>query len=240
VSGKARRALAPVALFALSLLLTTSGCGPSHIVEFTRKEREYEPGKYAKLDPSLQPSVGSLFSEAVGGVFEDTRAVRVGDIVRIRIDESADASGDSTTELNKSSSTNLGVTAVLGLVSALKAKNPEMDPTSVLSYLSEHDFAGSGNTSRKGQLSGIVSVRVSRELPNGDLYLEGTKVVLINNEEYHLYVSGLVRRVDIAQDNSVASSLIADAEVEFTGRGDIADQQRKGMLGRAIDKVDPL
>jgi flagellar L-ring protein precursor FlgH len=46
--------------------------------------------------------------------------------------------------------------------------------------------------------------------------------------------------VDIAADNSVASSRIADAEVEFTGRGDLADQQRKGLLGRALDKVNPL
>jgi flagellar L-ring protein precursor FlgH len=63
---------------------------------------------------------------------------------------------------------------------------------------------------------------------------------MINNEEYHLYVSGLARAVDIAADNSVASSRIADAEVEFTGRGDLADQQRKGLLGRALDKVNPL
>ncbi len=224
----------------VALLTAGVGCGPAHIGDFVRKEREYESGKYAKLDPKLQPSAGSLFSEAVGGVFEDTRAVRVGDIVRIRIDEAADASGDSTTELGKSSSTNLGVTGVLGLVEALKRDDPDMDPSTILSYLSEHDFAGSGNTQRKGELSGIISVRVTREMANGDLYLEGTKVVLINNEEYHLYVSGLVRRVDIAQDNSVASSLIADAEIEFTGRGDIADQQRKGVLGRVLDKADPL
>jgi flagellar L-ring protein precursor FlgH len=77
-------------------------------------------------------------------------------------------------------------------------------------------------------------------MPNGDLFLEGTKVVLINNEEYHLYISGLVRPTDIAQDNSVLSSRIADAQIEFTGRGDLADQQRKGWLARLLDWANPF
>jgi flagellar L-ring protein precursor FlgH len=83
-------------------------------------------------------------------------------------------------------------------------------------------------------------VRITNEMPNGDLFIEGTKVVMINNEEYHLYVSGLIRRADIADDNSIASSRIADAEIEFTGRGDLADQQRKGLIGRGLDKVAPF
>ena len=83
-------------------------------------------------------------------------------------------------------------------------------------------------------------MRVVREMPNGDLFVEGTKVVLINNEEYHLYISGLVRPTDIAQDNSIASTVIADAQIEFTGRGDVADQNRKGWLARLLDSLNPL
>jgi len=47
---------------------------------------------------------------------------------------------------------------------------------------------------------------------------------MINYEEQHLYISGVIRPPDIAMDNSVDSSLIADARVEFTGRGDIDDR----------------
>ena len=83
-------------------------------------------------------------------------------------------------------------------------------------------------------------MRVSKEMPNGDLFLEGTKVVLINNEEYHLYVSGLVRPTDISPDNSVQSTRIADAQIEFTGRGDLADQQRKGWMIRLLDTMNPF
>jgi flagellar L-ring protein precursor FlgH len=220
--------------------LASSGCEPSHIAAYTPKQRDYKAGKYAQRDPSLQPTRGSLFSDAVGGFLEDTRAVRVGDIVLIEIDEAADASGNSTTQLQRDSSADLGVTNVLGLVSALKTAAPMFDPSHILSWMSSADFSGQGNTSRKGELRGHVAVRVAREMPNGDLFLEGTKVILINYEEYHLYISGLVRRADIAEDNTVPSSRIADAEIEFTGRGDIDDQQRKGILGRALDKANPF
>ena len=77
-------------------------------------------------------------------------------------------------------------------------------------------------------------------MPNGDLYVEGSKVVMVGNEEHHIYVSGIVMSMDIDADNSVASSRIADAEIEYTGRGDISDQQRQGWLSRTMGKVWPF
>lgn len=220
--------------------LSLAACGPSHIGAYEPKQRDYKAGKYAATDPKLRAANGSLFSDSSGGYLEDGRSARVGDLVMVQIDEQADASGDSTTDLSRSSSFDMGITNVFGLVTALKAAMPMADPTHMLQYMSQSDFAGRGNTSRKGELRGIIAVRIAREMPNGDFFIEGTKVVLINNEEYHLYVSGLIRSADIRDDNTIASSRIADAEVEFTGRGDIADQQRKGLLGRALDKVNPL
>lgn len=221
-------------------LFGTLGCEPPHIGDYVPKQRDYDPGKYAANDPSLKPSTGSLFSDASGGYFEDTRSSRVGDIVMVEIDEQADASGDSTTALKKDGSFDMGITNVFGLVGAIKAAMPAADPSHILSFFSKSDFTGSGNTSRKGVLKASIAVRIARAMPNGDFFVEGTKVVMINNEEYHLYISGVVRPSDIQDDNSVRSSRIADAEIEFTGRGDIADQQRKGFLSRALDKVNPL
>ncbi len=223
--------LAPLALIA---------CGPPHIAPFTPRERAYTPGAYAQKDPSAKRAVGSLFSEAAGGYLEDTRAGRVGDVVVVVISEAADAQGDATTKLTKDSSATMGVDSFLGVMAALAKAHPGIDPSKLLSYASKSTFAGDGSTTRKGQLSAQIAVRVSRELPNGDLFLEGTKVILINSEEYHLYISGVVRPADIAQDNTVASQRIADAQVEFTGRGDVADQTRKGWLGRLLDTLNPL
>jgi flagellar L-ring protein FlgH len=77
-------------------------------------------------------------------------------------------------------------------------------------------------------------------LPSGDLFIEGTKVLMVGEEEHHIYVSGVVRKIDIAEDDTIPSSRIADAEIEYTGRGDISDTQRRGWLGRLLSKIWPF
>jgi flagellar L-ring protein FlgH len=134
----------------------------------------------------------------------------------------------------------VGMDQLLAIMPKLQRANPNLDPTKLFSMAATSDFSGQGNTARSGSLQGNIGVHVQRELPNGDLYVEGTKVVMINHEEYHLYVSGVLRPSDIQPDNSVDSSLIADARVEFTGRGDINDQVERGWLTKLLDTVNPF
>jgi flagellar L-ring protein precursor FlgH len=156
------------------------------------------------------------------------------------VDESPNAQGSATTTLSRSSTGQTGATALVGLIPAIQKAYPKLDMTNLFNFASQSALSGAGNTARTGQLTGDIAVRVVREMPNGDMFLEGTKVLLINNEEYHLYISGLVRPTDIAQDNSVLSSRVADAQIEFTGRGDLADQQRRGWVGRILDTINPF
>lgn len=226
----------PLLLLALGL----NACGPAHIAPFTPRERKFDPGEYAANKKGSRPSTGSIYSEAQAGLLEDARALRVGDIVTIRINEHADAQGSGSTKLSKDSSRSWGINDVLGLVPAIQKAYPSIDPTKLLDVASKFSFDGEGSTQRAGDLTGLIGVHVKQELPNGDLYVEGTKVVMINHEEYHLYVSGVIRSSDIAPDNSVDSSLIADARVEFTGRGDIDTQTDRGWLTKILDFVNPF
>jgi flagellar L-ring protein precursor FlgH len=217
-----------------------AGCGPAHIAPFKPRVRKYEAGEYAATQKENRPAVGSIYSEAQPGYLEDTRALRTGDVVLIKINEHADAQGDATTNLSKSTSREMGVDKLLAVMSAIQRANPNVDPSQLMSMASSADFNGEGRTARAGSLAASIGVHVRKELPNGDLYVEGTKVVMINHEEYHLYISGVLRPSDIAPDNSVDSSLIADARVEFTGRGDINDQVERGWLTKILDKVNPF
>jgi len=231
-----KRALG-VALLALS---AGGGCGPNHIAPFTARERKYKAGEYAATQAQNRPATGSIYSEAQTGYLEDTRALRVGDVVLIRISEKADAEGGATTNLSKDTNRSAGVDAMLGLVPAIQKAYPNIDPKALMQMASNYDFAGEGKTQRAGSLNAMIGVKVKLELPNGDLFVEGTKVVMINYEEQHLYISGVIRPSDIAPDNSVDSRLIADARVEFTGRGDIDDQVERGWLTKFLDAVSPF
>jgi len=234
--------LVRVALLWLGMMVvaTSLGCGPSHIQPFTPRERKYDMGQYEAMKERSRPATGSIYSEAQAGYLEDTRALRVGDVVHIRIDEQADAQGGATTNLSKETSRDANVEALLGLVPAIQKAYPNIDPETLVAMASSTDFSGQGRTERAGKLSGSIAVKVKQTMPNGDLFVEGTKVVMINHEEYHLYVSGVARPADIEGDNSVLSSLIADARVEFTGRGDINDHVERGWLTKILDFVNPF
>ncbi len=234
-----RRAL-PYAFAVSTLLSLVPGCGPNHIQPFTARDRKYNPGEYAATRADAKPSNGSLYSEAQPGYLEDTRALRVGDIAMIKINENAQASGGASTNLKKDTSRSAGVDNLLGLIPAMKKAYPNIDPANLIKMASSFDFDGEGKSERSGTLKGTIGVRVKQEMPNGDLFIEGTKVVMINHEEYHLYVSGVIRPSDIEMDNSIDSSLIADARVEFTGRGDINDQVERGWLNKILDFVNPF
>jgi flagellar L-ring protein precursor FlgH len=225
----------PRPLAALAML-AAAGCA-SHIAPYHAKHRKLDVGEFAARS---RPSGGSLYAEGAPGLFEDHSASRVGDILVIRIDEKDVASHQADTKLDKSDATTYGLPAAVGFVSALKAKYPDLDPAKLFASTSEQKFTGAGAVKREGTVTATLPVRVIQVLPSGDLFIEGTKVVMVGAEEHHIYVSGTVRRVDIADDDSVPSSRIADAEIEYTGRGDISDTQRRGWLNRTLSKIWPF
>ena len=223
-------------LITATAVLFCFGC-TSHIAPYRPKKRSFKPGKYAER-PVV--AAGSLYAAGNHGLFEDAVANRIGDTLVIRIDERENATRDASTKLTKKDKTNRAVPNALGLMAALQAKVPNLDPTKLFATESDSDFSGNGSISRKGRLTATLPVRVRQVLPNGDLYVEGTKVVMVGAEEHHIYVSGVVRRWDIAEDNSVSSSRVADAEIEYTGRGDVSAQQSKGWLSKVVDTIWPF
>jgi flagellar L-ring protein precursor FlgH len=81
---------------------------------------------------------------------------------------------------------------------------------------------------------------VRQVLPNGSMFVEGHRVVLVNNEEHHFYISGVIRPEDIDGTGMVPSSKMADAQIEFVGRGDLTSGTSKGWLSRALDFIWPF
>lgn len=224
-------------LLPLSLLACSRPIGPT--VDTTNvKERKYKEGKY---ETGLAPvTSGSLWPENGHGLFADFRAYRVGDLVTVRIDESSQANGDAQTTMDRESSESLGVPNFLGLTTALQKSYPDIDPSKLIEWMGSSAFKGKGDTSRDTKVLGSIAVRVKRVLPNGDLFVEGTKIILINDEEVHIYVSGAVRAEDIDSSNAVSSSAIADAQIEFSGRGVLSDNQKQGWFTRLFAKIRPF
>jgi len=89
-------------------------------------------------------------------------------------------------------------------------------------------------------VSSRAAVLVTDVLPNGNLVIEGVRVVTFSGETQYVVLRGLVRRDDIAPDNSIQSTNIADARVEFYADGSITDAQKRGWLSKVYEKLRPF
>jgi flagellar L-ring protein precursor FlgH len=217
------------------------GCAPAHVSEYTPKHREYRlPADSKHDDQALSP--GSLWREGrpASLLFTDARALRNNDLVVIKIEEVADAHRSANTDLERSSQSQAQISAFLGLLAKLKKLNPDLDPNLSVGGSSSSTFKGEGKTDRSEYLTATVPATVTKVLTNGNLFVEGHRVILVNSEEQHFYISGVVRPIDIDQDNSVKSSMVADAQIEFVGRGVLTDNQRQGWLSRFLGWIWPF
>lgn len=220
----------------LALLLALGGCGVSHIDSYVPKTRNYEVLAQKNV-AEPENNDGSLW-RADGrnaNLFSDYRAFREQDLVVVRIEENADARRSADTNLSRETEISASLQAFLKTVAVT---TPQVDLTAGLK--SAVGFSGDGRTARTEKLTATVPAVVKKVLPNGNLFIEGHRVVLVNNEEQHFYISGVVRPIDIAQDNSVRSSYVADAEIEFTGRGVLSDNQRPGFFTRLWNFISPF
>ena len=89
-------------------------------------------------------------------------------------------------------------------------------------------------------MTGTISAIVTEVLPNGDLRIEGRREVSVNSEKQLMNIGGIVRRVDVDTKNTVLSSAIADARIEYSGLGVLDDVQRPGWFVRILDWVYPF
>ncbi|MBM4780189.1 MAG: flagellar basal body L-ring protein FlgH [Archangiaceae bacterium] len=215
------------------------GCGVPHIDAYVPKQRNYE-FTGTKSAATEADTAGGLWKPDArnAALYSDYRAFREQDLVVVRVEEMADARRSADTTTNRDAEISVALQAFLRAAGTTTNANPQLDMTA--SAKSGLDFAADGKTGRTERLTATVPAIVKKVLPNGNLFIEGHRVVLVNSEEQHFYISGVVRPIDIAQDNSIRSSYVADAEIEFTGRGVLSDNQKPGLLTRFFNWIWPF
>ncbi len=203
----------------------------------------YEPSLAAQAaagrtpaPPSPATPSASLFKSSGGtSLFRDQRAARVGDILTVRIDIADRAQVDNATSRSRDGSASAGIPALGGLQKHL-GKNPGR----LLDASGGTKTTGTGQTARSERVALTVAAVVSDVLPNGNLIIQGRQQVRVNNELRDLTVGGIVRPEDIAADNTVQHTQIADARIAYGGRGVLTDVQQPGWLQQATDLLSPF
>ncbi len=201
-----------------------------------------EPLEEIQQEEELHVDNGSLWSRRTTSLFSDHKAMNVGDIVTVTISEKASATKEATTTTGKSSSYSAGIPNLLGLENSdfILDSNDHVDLSNLINASVNNSFDGSGKTVRTDNLSASLTTQVVGKYPNGNLKIRGGKEVMVNNEVQIIYITGIIRPVDITSANSVDSEKILNARISYTGKGVISDKQKVGWLGRALDAVWPF
>jgi flagellar L-ring protein precursor FlgH len=242
------------AVFAVILIVGLAGCAGSRnniqpALQQMQAKEEMVP--YPAPEPSVSND-GSLWQvrSSLNGMFVDTKARNVGDIVTVEIDESAKASNKANTETGRTSSLEAGIEKLFGLedwwqnqiLPDIKGDWPRIDPfgnPSVKGSM-KSKFAGDGATTRSGTLSAFITCRVVDVRPNGNLKIVGTREVMVNNENQLIILSGIIRPRDISDENVIMSTFISDAKIAYSGSGIVDDRQRPGWLANLLNNVWPF
>lgn len=196
----------------------------------------------ATLPPISQPipiNNGSIYQAGTARpVFEDLKARNVGDILVVVLTESTNASKSASTTTKKENTLDSGVNPKLfGRTLGTDTNH------NILGYSAEsaNEFTGEGDSDQSNSLSGTVAVTVADVLPNGNLYIRGQKYLTLNQGDEYIQISGIVRPTDIRTDNTVLSTMVADARISYSGTGVLADSNSMGWLSRFFNsKLWPL
>jgi flagellar L-ring protein precursor FlgH len=238
---------------ALAALIVLAPLGACSTVKEAVRGPELAPVGYpaslAPMDQKIiqqvnapQPATAnSLWRTGARTFFNDQRAQHIGDIltVLINIDDSAQTKNETTS--SRTSGSNVGIPHLLGLESSLGKILPGgFDPTNAISTNSKTSNDGAGAVTRQEKISLTIAAVVSAVLPNGNLVIQGTQEVKTNTDLRQLTIAGIVRPEDISAANTILHTQIAEARINYGGRGDISRVQKTPAGQSLLERFSPF
>jgi len=190
--------------------------------------------------PVVVPADGAIFRTGLNdrALFEDKRARRVGDVLIINIVEKTTGNRKTSGSASSSNSINANTPNITG-----PSGTPVMNVFSITGdSASKSAISGSGAATQ--DLSGTITVTVIEVLPNGNLVVSGEKQVALNTSDEFIRFSGVVNPITINGANTVLSTQVADAHIEYKNAGAMSevinDSKTLGFLGRFLQSVWPF
>lgn len=214
----------------VSLALALCGCVATAPTTAIHQPMSSRP----EVRNAVPVSHGAIFNVASARpLFEDRRARFVGDTITIKIAEKLQASKTSQSKAARSHEVSASVPTVIGL--PFKSLQGMM-----LGATSDTDFSGSGQNTSSNDFNGTITVTVIEIYPNGNLLVSGEKQIGLKEGEEFIRFSGVVDPNTIAIGNTVTSTQVADARIEYKANGFIDSAQVMGWLGRFFLTVLPF
>ena len=209
----------------LTGVLFLSGCMTSQNTDVVQDDPYYAP-MYPEPATEQVVATGSLFDSYLSNdLYSDKKALRTGDIITVKLQESTQSSKAAKTQTDKKS--DASVDPVVGLGGLPVNIGGDSIQFGIGSGSS---FNGDLKSNQSNSLFGDISVNVMRVLPNGNLVIRGEKWLTLNTGEEFIRLEGLVRPQEVTADNTVTSNRIANARIQYSGKGQLQESQSAGWL----------
>ncbi|MGH6827339.1 MAG: flagellar basal body L-ring protein FlgH [Rhizomicrobium sp.] len=227
------------------LSVALCGCGALDRIENIGMAPEMAPvgnpadTKIVAAIPQLPPIThadNSLWQPGAKSFFSDPRASRVGDVITVDVSVADSAKLQNSTARSRTNSDQANLTNFFGLESVLPKA---MNPANLVNMGSANSNVGSGSVNRQESINMTMAALVAQVLPNGNLVIDGHQQVRVNDELRDMRVSGIVRREDITQENTVNLSQIAEARITYGGKGTVSDVQQPRYGSQLFDILMP-
>ncbi|WP_348982329.1 flagellar basal body L-ring protein FlgH [Azoarcus sp. TTM-91] len=223
------KALALIATAALALL---SGCASIYPTPATMVHQPMTARPEAR--PQMVSANGAIYQPAqVRPLFEDRRARNIGDVITINLVERTTATKNANANASRTSNLTGGITASTNMpLSGLNGLNATAGVTS--------EFTGTGAAGANNVFNGTITVTVIEVYPNGNLLVSGEKQVAINQGNEFIRFSGVINPFTVTGTNTVQSTQVADARIEYRGSGFIDESTTMGWLQRFFGVILPF
>ncbi len=198
----------------------------------------------SSVKPSAPPAAStanSLWRPGARAFFIDQRASKPGDILTVLININDNAKLSNNTVASRQNATKGQISHVLGLEGALAKIMPKgFDPANAIDQSGSTSSTGAGQVDRQEQISLTVAAVVTGVLPNGNLVIQGSQEVKTNQELRELTISGIVRPEDISSGNTINHTQIAEARIQYGGRGDLSRVSRTPAGQAIMESLSPF
>ncbi len=223
----------------VTAFLAAAGCAtePKVVTSQTPLPPPVIPAVSLKTPPQ---SVGSLFVATRSDFYTDLRAHQVGDIIVVDIVENSSASKKNDTKSERTGEYSANIPNFLGLAGRLTPSSADDRTKPLISATTTTKTDGKSKMEKSDTITASIACTVIEVLPNGNLIIKGSRETLVNSENQHIVLQGVVRPVDVTTGNTVRSTQVADARIYYTGRGTLSDKQQAGWGMRLLDAIWPF
>jgi flagellar L-ring protein FlgH len=175
------------------------------------------------MNPAAPATPGSLWVDSgpLSMLAADYKARRPGDLIIIHLADNFTAATAGENQQSRQFAAQSNVSQLFGPL----ASNNRMQ--SLLNAASSHSLTGKGQSTMSSNVTLNLAAQVMETLPNGVLVIQAARDITLGNDRQTVYLRGLVRPGDLGSDNSIASALISDLQVEVKGKGAVADSTRQ-------------